>query len=1222
MKDMSEHNSINNITSNSPSFYNMATVANGIREFNGNEEEDANIWLRDVLLITNLMNFTEEDTLRIIVMKLRNTALSWTSETLQQASGTIRLEEFLALFKKRFTNLYKTELSLSNFLTSPTPTTREEFTDLLKNGTTIFELKSMNAESLAQVIIGKSPNTIKPLLFQAMEHSNDWHTFIQRAEQVAWLAFPDKILNRISDNTNQHRNTNLTHDPNRFKIPFDRKQQNNRYPQSGRYLTNNRYSQNERYSTNNKYSQSERYSTNNKYPQNERYSMNNRYSQNNMGVRNVCDLHGRCTHNTKQCATLARLREKEWRRHQEVNLIRNEPETDEYEGEEELDDINKEDFIYSINYTTLGNPFFIKGQLFGLQRDCLIDTGADVSIIHRKMIPELIEVTPFQGNVRSACGTQLTISNKLEETRLKILGEDITFSPLITENEPKYIILGVDVIKRYPEIINKIIQRVQLAINLVNNKDEGKEDSRTQEEKTIIEEYNDLFRSTIDKGVSCGIKKHQINTGTAEPIFNRTGRIPVHYEAEVEKEILSNLKLGIIRESNSPWSSRIVPVTKKDGSLRLCIDYRPLNKITIKDKYPIPRIDEILDSLAAAKIFTTLDATSGYYQLKVKEKDREKTAFSWKGGHYEFNRMPFGLCNAPATFQRAMDLILKDSIGQFVIPYLDDIIIYSKSVEEHKTHVKHILKKLKEHNIILNKEKCKFFRNEVKILGNIISEGLVKPDPDKIQCIKQYPLPTTVRELRSFLGIANYCREFIVDFAGKTKCLYDLLKGETKRSVRRLNHSEETIDAFNMLRKSLTETTSRAQPDFTKEFILTTDASEIGMGAILSQINEKGQERMISAFSKNFDKHQKNYSVTDKELLAVVKSIEHYRHYLLGKEFLLKTDHKALTYLWETKPPTSRLLRWAMKLQEFKFRVEYIKGEDNAADGYSRINNIKMNREKEELTREAKDSIIKEYHMTLGHGSPNNMKYAKSKRYKWPKMFSEIDEACKNCVTCKKIGNQVVNTKNKVIETTQENELWEVDLIGRIDDKGKNKFIFIGIDHFSKWIETKIIKHKTGEEIVKAIEELIIKKHGKPQRILSDCGLEFCNKPLKTFIEKHNLTWEYASPFHHQTTGAVERAIQTFMNKLKKLTNYGEINWTKQVEAATLAVNLSFNRAIGNSPFVLKHGRLPELNVDKDLFQPRIWLSKEEIYGKKRKYLGDTDNKSLKAKSQRPRTLK
>ncbi|KAF9761364.1 Retrovirus-related Pol polyprotein from transposon [Nosema granulosis] len=225
------------------------------------------------------------------------------------------------------------------------------------------------------------------------------------------------------------------------------------------------------------------------------------------------------------------------------------------------------------------------------------------------------------------------------------------------------------------------------------------------------------------------------------------------------------------------------------------------------------------------------------------------------------------------------------------------------------------------------------------------------------------------------------------------------------------------------------------------------------MGAILSQIDKAGNERMISAYSKNYDRHQMNYSVTDKELLAVVKSIEHYRHYLLGKEFLLRTDHKALTYLWETKNPTSRLLRWAMKLQEYKFRIEYVKGEDNAADGYSRINVVKRDAATQRVfSEEEKRKILEEYHITLGHGTANNMKAAVLKRYRWEGIIKEIEDMCHKCSICKRFGNQRVNTKNKVIEAKRENELWEIDLIGRIDDKGQNKFIILAIDHFSKWV--------------------------------------------------------------------------------------------------------------------------------------------------------------------------
>ncbi|KAF9761154.1 Retrovirus-related Pol polyprotein from transposon opus [Nosema granulosis] len=350
---------------------------------------------------------------------------------------------------------------------------------------------------------------------------------------------------------------------------------------------------------------------------------------------------------------------------------------------------------------------------------------------------------------------------------------------------------------------------------------------------------------------------------------------------------------------------------KSDGKWRMCVDYRRLNKITVKDRYSSPRIDEIYDELAGAKIFSVLDATSGHYQITMEEKDKEKTAFSFKGRLYEYNRMPFGLCNVPATFQRAMDTILRKENRKFVIPYLDDVIVYSKTKEDHSKHLRVVMGKLRAAGISLNGGKCKMFREEIKILGNIISQGKIKVDPERTQRIRNYSPPTTIKELRSFLGVANYCRGFVPGFAELTGPLYDLLKGEKKTSARAITLDERQMKAFKEMKERLCQATTRFQPNFDQDFILVTDASDVGIGAILLQKDSNGRERLISAFSKKLDKCQKNYSVTDKELLGLVKGIEHYRHYLLGRPFILRTDHKALTYLWETKNLSGRLLRWS-----------------------------------------------------------------------------------------------------------------------------------------------------------------------------------------------------------------------------------------------------------------------------------------------------------------------
>jgi hypothetical protein len=598
-----------------------------------------------------------------------------------------------------------------------------------------------------------------------------------------------------------------------------------------------------------------------------------------------------------------------------------------------------------------------------------------------------------------------------------------------------------------------------------------------------------------------------------------------------------------------------------------------------------PRIDEVYDSLAEAKYFSVLDATSGYYQIAMEERDKNQTAFSFKGRLYEFNRMPFGLCNAPATFQRAMDGIFRKENRKFVIPYLDDIIVYSKTLEDHEKHLRIVLGKLKAVGISLNEAKCKFFRTKLKILGNVISEGTIEADPERIEKLLCYPMPTNLKELRSFLGTVNYERDFIENLFGLTAPLYELLKGEKKSSSKSIELNKEQVQVFKKLIKVVAESTIRAQPRFDREFILTTDASDIGIAAILSQKDDYGREKMISTFSRRLEPAEKNYTVTEKELLGVVKGVDLFRHYLLGKPFTLRTDHKALTFLWTAKHTKGRLIRWALELSEYVFKIEYVKGEENPADGLSRIKTKAEVRSMTEtsMNQETIKEILHVYHKMSGHGSPNTMKFMLKQAYSWKGMYRDVDEFCSRCLICLKAGNERVNTKNRVITTHQDNELWEVDLIGRLQSDGKNMFILVAIDHFSKWVETKIIPNKTSIEIKKAIEEIVIVKHGIPQRIMSDMGLEFNNKEVLSLQEKYLFKWEFASPYHHQTTGAVERSIQTLFNILKKLTDYGMKDWKSSVEQANLAYNLSFNRAIGTSPYIFKKGSQMKFDVDEKL---------------------------------------
>lgn len=606
----------------------MATVINGIREFSGKPEEDAIVWLRDALLITSLVNYSENEILRILILKMREAALSWASETFQNHNGLLSLEEFTTLFKKRFNNLYKTEISLSQFLTAQPPNSREEFSSLLNTGTRLFEQKLMNTTALVQVLIGKCPDNIKGLLFQAMEQCADWTSFIQRAEQVAWLAFPDKVLNHVSS----------SHPSNNQK--FARKR--------------------------------------------------------------FCELHGEGYHDSKFCKTLQLIKAKGWYKEKKViNSQSKKPNAEEPPKDPEIN----QSFVYSQSSFLVSNPFFTFVEINGLRTKCLLDSGADVSIIHADCVPQNTKKRPSSGSVVSACGTHLSISEVALDLKIKVMGETISFSPFITTREPRYAILGADVLLKHPQLLVSILLKPK-KVNMISTLDNKSE--------SLIKKFDDIFKDKLTSETVCKDFEHIIDTGDAKPIYCRPGRILVNFQEQINADIEKNLNAGIIRESKSPWNSRLIPVTKPDGSLRLCVDYRPLNSVTVKDKYPLPRIDEILDTLNSAQVFSTLDATSGYYQLAMREKDKCKTAFSWKNGHYEYNRMPFGLCNAPATFQKAMDTVLRSELDVFVLAYLDDVIIFSKSNEDHFKHLEIILTRLKEAGLVLNKKKCKFFAKKLR----------------------------------------------------------------------------------------------------------------------------------------------------------------------------------------------------------------------------------------------------------------------------------------------------------------------------------------------------------------------------------------------------------------------------------------------------------------------------------------------------------------------------
>ena len=510
-------------------------------------------------------------------------------------------------------------------------------------------------------------------------------------------------------------------------------------------------------------------------------------------------------------------------------------------------------------------------------------------------------------------GTIIATCNKVDE-------EDIQTSEFVNSVAGSQTIVNKG--RQLPDYLHEVFESNQANLD------------KDQKEKfrDLLIEYSDIFsKSSEDIGLT-DLVEHTINTGNHPPVRQRPRRIPLARMKDAEAEIQKMVKQDIIEPSTSPWNSNIVLVKKSDGSWRFCIDFRAVNLLVLRPSYPLPRIDDTIDSLSGSKFFSTVDLKSGYYQIPVAKEDRPKTAFSFPGGGlWQFKRMPMGLCNSAPVFEQLMETVLSGLTWKICLVYLDDIIVFSKSFEEHMKNLKEVFQRLKAANLKLNPKKCNFLKKEVKFLGHIVSESGVATDPNKVQSVKDWPVPKSIKDVRSFLGLTSYYRKFILKYADKAKPLYKVTEKNQK-----FVWTEECQQSFEELKTTLISAPILAYPTREDLFILDTDASNVGMGAVLSQLQD-GVEKVICYFSKTFSRSERKYCVTRRELLAVVASIKHFHHYLYGKYFKVRSDHGALSWLFNFKNPEGQLARWFEVLASYDFKIEHRAGRShNNADALSR----------------------------------------------------------------------------------------------------------------------------------------------------------------------------------------------------------------------------------------------------------------------------------------------
>ncbi|KAL1110617.1 hypothetical protein AAG570_008145 [Ranatra chinensis] len=431
--------------------------------------------------------------------------------------------------------------------------------------------------------------------------------------------------------------------------------------------------------------------------------------------------------------------------------------------------------------------------------------------------------------------------------------------------------------------------------------------------------------------------KHRIDLIDDRPTYSKPRRYHVTFREIIREHINEMLDTGVLRESVSTFNSPLWVVPKKlDKSgvqkYRVVVDYRELNKRTKTEKYPLPRLEEMIDRMSGSEIFSVIDLKSGYHQIPMETRDIEKTSFQFERRKYEFVRMPFGLKNVPITFQRMIDDFLLGLDESFIQAYMDDLIIFSKSAKDHERHLIKVKSRLEEFGLKISGDKSYFGLKEVQFMGHIISRQGARPtDSKKVAAIKEIEIPKNIKELRSFLGMINYYRRFINNLAGKTEPLTKLLKKNSKFVI-----NEEAKEAFIWCKDKLATVPILQFPDFEKQFILTTDASQVAVGAVLSQ-GDGGSERPIAFASKKLTPAETRYSTIERELLGIVWATKHFRPYLLGRQFKIKTDHKPLVWVEKLEETSAKISRWKETLAAYNFEIVHTRGRDNVvADCLSR----------------------------------------------------------------------------------------------------------------------------------------------------------------------------------------------------------------------------------------------------------------------------------------------
>ncbi|GJZ68664.1 putative nucleotidyltransferase, ribonuclease H [Tanacetum coccineum] len=603
-------------------------------------------------------------------------------------------------------------------------------------------------------------------------------------------------------------------------------------------------------------------------------------------------------------------------------------------------------------------------------------------------------------------------------------------------------------------------------------------------------------------------------------------------------------------------SDQLQELADRDGSFRMCIDYWELNKLTIKNRYPLPRIDDLFDQFQGSSVYSKIDLRSGYHQLRVRDEDIPKTAFRMRYGHYEFQVMPFGLTNAPAVFMDLTNRVCKPYLDKFVIVFIDDILIYSRNKEEHTYHLRIILELLKKEKLYAKFSKCDFWISTVQFLRHVIDSRGIHVDPTKIEAVKNWASPTTPKEVCQFLGLADYYRRFIKYFSKIAKSLTELTQ-KNKKYI----WGENQESAFQLLKQKLCEAPILALPEGNDDFVVYCDALHQGLGAVLMQ-----REKVIAYASRQLKPPEEDYTTHDLELLAVVFALKIWRHYMYGTKCTVFTDHKSLQHILDQKELSMRQRRWIELLADYDCEIRYHPGKANVvANALSR----------KEQSKQLRYSI---------HPGSDKMYQDLKKLYWWPNMKAIISKYVDKCLTCSRVKAECQKPSGLLIQPEIPQWKWEritMDFVTKLPKTSSgHDTIWVIVDHLTKSTHFIPIRETDSmETLTRLYIKEIISRHEVTISIILDHDSHFTSKFWQSMQSALGTQLDMSMAYHPQTDGQSERTIQTLEDILRAcVIDFGK-GWERHLPLVEFSYNNSYHASIKAAPFEALYGRNTNLTT-------------------------------------------